>query len=90
MKEVKTLNDIVIKLHLMQKELKILSKGNIVLVVGYTGCGKSTMLSSLIYGPKSLELTKVEVVGNKKNKKMEVIDHKKKNKPELAIGHSQS
>jgi len=68
MKEVKTLNDIVIKLHLMQKELKILSKGNIVLVVGYTGCGKSTMLSSLIYGPKTLELTKVEVVGNKKNK----------------------
>ena len=68
MKEVKTLNDIVIKLNLMQKELKILSKGNIVLVVGYRGCGKSTMLSSLIYGPKSLELTKVEVVGNKKNK----------------------
>ena len=89
MKEVKTLNDIVVKLHLMQKELKILSKGNIVLVVGYTGCGKSTMLSSLIYGPDSLELTKVEVVGKGK-KKQEVIDHKKKKKPELQIGHNKT
>lgn len=48
------------------------------------------MLSSLIYGPKSLELTKVETVKNNKKKLLEVIDHKKKNKPELQIGHSQS
>lgn len=73
----------------MQKELKIINKGNIVLVVGYTGCGKSTMLSSLIYGPDSLELVKKEIEGKKK-KMLTVIDHKKKHKPELAIGHSKT
>lgn len=69
----------------MQKELKILSKGNIILVVGNTGCGKSTMLSSLIYGPKALNLTPVDI-GN--GKKRVVIDYKKNIKPELKIGHS--
>lgn len=37
------------------ESLKILKDADVVLVLGNTGCGKSTMLSSLIYGPHSLE-----------------------------------
>ena len=35
--------------------LKILKDEDVVLVLGNTGSGKSTMLSSLIYGPDTLE-----------------------------------
>ncbi len=39
----------------MAKEyLEGLKDSNVVLVLGNTGCGKSTMLSSLVYGPDTL------------------------------------
>ena len=71
----------------MKKDLKILQKGNIILVVGNTGCGKSTMLSSFIYGPDSLTSTTIEMENGKKRT---VIDHKNSKKKELKIGHSQA
>lgn len=32
---------------------------DLILAVGNTGCGKSTMLSSLIFGPENLEIKKI-------------------------------
>ena len=37
------------------KELDERSKGDLVIVLGQTGDGKSTMLASLLYGPDKLE-----------------------------------
>ena len=54
--EMKNLKDIVLKLRMFKKKLSVLKQGNIVLVIGNTGSGKSTMLSSLIHGPQSLHL----------------------------------
>ena len=34
--------------------------GNIVLAIGATGCGKSTMLTSLVFGAESLEKRSIE------------------------------
>ena len=42
------------------KNLKKLQNKNIILAVGNTGCGKSTMLTSLMYGPESLEMIKID------------------------------
>ena len=42
------------------KNLKKLQSKNIILAVGNTGCGKSTMLTSLMYGPESLETIKID------------------------------
>ena len=58
--ECKNLKDIVLKLKIFKKKLSVLKQGNIVLVIGNTGSGKSTMLSSLIYGPQSLRLKEIE------------------------------
>lgn len=33
---------------------------DVVLAIGTTGCGKSTMLNSLIWGPESLEIKKID------------------------------
>ena len=41
-------------LQMAKEQLDILRDGNVVLVLGNTGCGKSTMLSSLVYGTENL------------------------------------
>lgn len=43
------------KLHLSEIEGK-----EVIICLGLTGCGKSTMLTSLVYGPGSLEEQRVE------------------------------
>lgn len=44
------------------QEMKIerYANQNLVMAIGNTGCGKSTMLSSLLFGPESLKLSKIE------------------------------
>lgn len=37
-----------------------IEKADIILAVGNTGCGKSTILNSLVFGPDSLQLKKIE------------------------------
>lgn len=39
-----------------KEHMDFLQDGDIVLVLGNTGCGKSTMLSSLVYGSENLML----------------------------------
>ncbi len=50
--------DMVEYLRHAKESLSNLKDGNVVLVLGNTGCGKSTMLSSLVYGPENLYETK--------------------------------
>ena len=71
---------------------------NLTLVLGGTGCGKSTMLSSMIVGAQNLEHTKIEYWVEikqrgqivKKPKYRWVIDYKKDAKKIFTIGHSLS
>ena len=44
------------------KCLKDIKDQNLIIVIGNTGCGKSTMLSSLLNGPESLEITSIDIV----------------------------
>jgi len=53
-----SLENIVAILEQAFKSLEFLNDKNIILAVGNTGCGKSTMLTSLMYGPEALELKK--------------------------------
>ena len=71
---------------------------NIILAVGNTGCGKSTMLTSLMYGPEALELTKIDYEIKIPHQKGKLITNVKK-KPVIEqkvplnvfkIGHSDS
>ena len=42
--------------------LKAAEGQNLVLALGNTGCGKSTMFNGLLFGPDSLELKKKEII----------------------------
>ena len=44
-------------LKLVFDQLEAAQDADLVLAVGNTGCGKSTMLSSLVYGPGHLSVT---------------------------------
>ena len=80
------------------KPLKKIEGQNVVLVIGNTGSGKSTMLSSLLKGPKSLEKKTVKFMmevlqkdGSKieKEKTKNVIDNKEAEDGSVfKIGHS--
>ena len=74
---------------------------NIVITMGNSGCGKSTMLSSLLFGKDCLEqkdivmeITNIDSSGNevKKDKKCKVIDIKEQFKDIIPfkIGHSKA
>ena len=51
---INSLNDMVEYLKNAKEHMDFLTDGNIILVLGNTGCGKSTMLSSLVYGAENL------------------------------------
>ena len=80
------------------KSLEKIRGGNVVLVIGNTGSGKSTMLSSLLRGPKTLEKKtitfNIEVLqkdGSKiqKERTKNVIDNKEDvESKNFIIGHS--
>lgn len=65
---------------------------NLVIAIGNTGCGKSTMLSSLLFGSDSLMLKKIKkeitlATGKRKNTIQHVIC-KKEESTDFEIGHS--
>ena len=68
------LHEIVCILNAAQYNLENVVDGDLVIVLGNTGCGKSTMLNSILLGPDSLELkeVKVEVEANGRKKKKKV------------------
>lgn len=58
------------------KALDLIKDFDTVLAVGNTGCGKSTMLTSLVFGPEALELATIYKLVPKKEKGV-VVGHKK-------------
>ena len=78
------------------KTLNELNNSNLILAVGSTGCGKSTMLTSLMFGSDALELKKskkeieVPISGGGFKKKMIVTNNidQKDEKGVFHIGHS--
>ena len=51
-----TLVNLAMALKLVFDELEAAEGADLVLAIGNTGCGKSTMLTSIVYGPGHLEL----------------------------------
>ena len=43
-----------------ERDFKSLKEKTVIIALGSTGVGKSTMLNSLIYGPEALEIKKIE------------------------------
>lgn len=50
---------LIVVVNQMKKKLVKAKGQNVILAVGSTGCGKSTMLNALIWGPESLEPKKI-------------------------------
>lgn len=40
------------------KSLNVINNEDMIVTLGNTGCGKSTMLSSILFGPESLHIVK--------------------------------
>jgi len=79
------LENLVAILERAYKTLKDIHQANLILAVGNTGCGKSTMLTSLMFGTDALEEKKIEYEIDipladgsikKKKKKKTVIDQR--------------
>lgn len=53
-----------------QLNIQAIQDKTVVLSIGATGCGKSTMFASLVHGPRALEKKKIklEVSGNQLSK----------------------
>ena len=62
---------------LMQR-LDVMDNKDIVIALGYTGCGKSSMLNSLLLGPESLEKQK-NIIELKTGQSGFEIGHSQKN-----------
>ena len=65
----------------LENLLRSLDFNKSVLFIGNTGCGKTTMIASLIYGPDALEEKKIPKLvilrnGKKYTKQIKVIDYK--------------
>ena len=68
----------------LDEAFKSFSQANlndIVMAIGNTGCGKSTLMGSMILGPDKLERKKIQ--------RRNVIDYKDSVPNVLKIGHSQ-
>ena len=95
------LDNLVMILEEAYKTLNKVNQSNLILAVGNTGCGKSTMMTSLMFGVDALEETKIEyeieipmanAPNRKKKKKKPVIEQtdKIKGMNVFSIGHSHS
>lgn len=93
-----TLDNMILILEQAFKTLKNVNDGNLILAIGNTGCGKSTMMSSLMFGSEALEIRRelqeieVPLVGGgvkKKKVRTQNIDQKE-NMGVFNIGHSTS
>lgn len=72
-------------------DLEKIEDKDIILVLGNTGCGKSTMLNSLLLGSDCLEETKIMteiMIGEKVKKRKKLVIATKDDKMTLKIGHS--
>lgn len=52
--------NLIVVISQMKEKLSYALDQNVILAIGTTGCGKSTMLNSLIWGPKSLSMKKIQ------------------------------
>jgi len=75
-----TLHNIARYLKALFDKLELIKDQDLVIALGNTGCGKSTMLTSLLYGPEALE--------EKKLRNRTVIENK--GEQGFKIGHSQA
>ena len=71
-------------LQVIFRQPKLIDSKNVILALGNTGCGKSTMLNSMINGPESLYIYRDKV------KKKQIITVKDGFKEDFVIGHSNS
>jgi ABC-type dipeptide/oligopeptide/nickel transport system ATPase component len=75
-------------------QVDAVKNGDLVVCIGKTGCGKSTMLNSLIHGTEALNLFEgeyfIDFNGQQKKKLMKVIDLKPDVSTPIKIGHSNS
>ena len=93
-----TLENIVLILEQVFKKIDGLQDKDLVIMLGNSGDGKTTALSSLVHGPDALqektvtELMKIEVAGITKEKKMKskIIEFKEGVESKFVINHSQS
>ena len=67
-------------------DLEKIKNKDLIIVLGNTGCGKSTMLNSLLLGPDSLHEIKQQDM-NAKKKRFKKVIATKENLPTLKIGH---
>ena len=44
----------------LREQLNQIEGKEVILAIGQTGCGKSTMLTALVYGPQALQQEKLE------------------------------
>ena len=89
-KDASSLMDLARVLMHVEDSLGALKDQDVVLPLGNTGCGKSTMLTSLIYGPAALAVTTQDVANSgRRAKKIKVISHKDQ-RDNFGIGHSDS
>lgn len=91
-----SLDNLVMILDEAYKTLTNINHANLILAIGSTGCGKSTMLTSLMFGSDALEMKKskkeidVPVAGGgfKKKTIIQANIDQKENKGVFHIGHS--
>ena len=68
-----TLNNLVETLRPAFELLEVIKGKNVIICFGNTGCGKSTMLNSLIHGSKSLKYMRIEHEVKKENGEIKKI-----------------
>ena len=88
------LTNLIVVIQDMKNKLKEAENQDVILAIGSTGCGKSTMLNSLIWGPESMSLKSIDQDlilrdGTKKIIKRKVIESNDP-RPSFKIGHSAS
>ena len=72
-------------------DLEKIANKDVIIVLGNTGCGKSTMLNSLLLGPDSIEEQTIkEQIGTTKKFKPRKVLAQKNPQMTLKIGHSKN
>ena len=56
-----SLLNLVVVIHEISQKLPQAKDQDVVLAIGSTGCGKSTMLNAILWGPESLSVQKIDV-----------------------------
>lgn len=62
-----TLENLILVLDQIYGQLEVAKDADLILAIGSTGCGKSTMMTSLVFGPNALEIKTI-------NKDIEIMD----------------